>query len=390
MSLLVTWTEPELCCYDFNLAHAWFVYFDIKNELTGQVLRKQFRGGINYYQTKEKRLEQGNALLSHWKKKLDKGQYNPFVKGAEHNPVEFPENVKDALAKILALKRASLKPKPFRNYRNIHDMFLGWLERFSYHKLRLYQLQPNIAQAYLDYLLIEKEYAGKTHNNQHGILHAFFGAMMVPGRAWIDKNPFAGVRLLPEDIGSNMPYDEKEKTLIIDHLKQFERRMFYAVSFLFHCFIRKTELTTIRVGNIDWQNKTIRINSQAAKNRIQDCVTIPESFLPILLEMELDRAPKHFYIFGKKMLTCADRMTRPDDISDKYLVIKKDLGFEANDNKTFYAWKHTGVIAYWNIIKDPYVIMRQCRHSTLDTTLVYLKSLGLNPNMPFLSAKAEL
>ena len=390
MSLLITWSEPELCTYNLDLSQPWFVYFDVKNELTGQVLRKQFRGGINYYVTKEDRLRQGKALQEYWKGQLKSGHYNPFEKGHKQTPIEIPGTLAEALEKVLALKKSSLKKKSFRNYSNIHDMFMEWLRSYHYDKLRLYQFQAPMAQAYMDYLLIEKEYSGKTHNNQHGILHSFFGMMMLPGRKWIEINPFAGIAMLPEDQGDNIPYTEEERKEITKYLRKHDRRMYYAINFLFHCYIRKTELTTIRVGHIDWVNKTIRINASDAKNRIQDCVTIPEAFMPILLEMGLDLAPKHYYIFGKKMETVAEQMTRPDDISDKYLEHKKAMGYLAGDGKTFYSWKHTGAIAYWNVIKDPYALMRQLRHADLKTTMIYLRSLGLNPNAPYLTAKVIL
>lgn len=390
MSLLITWSEPELCTYDLNLAKSWFVYFDIKNELTGQVLRKQFRGDINTFTTRASRLEEGNALRQYWLDRLKKGNYNPWRTGENAMPAELPETLEEALAKILALKKASLKHKSFRGYRNIHDMFTEWLKQFNYHKLRLYQFTPTMAQSYLDFLLLKKGYSGKTHNTQHGILHALFSSMMVTGRKWIPVNPFAGIEALPEDQGDNIPYMDEERAAITIYLRQHDLRMYYAINFLFHCFIRKTELTTIRVGDIDWKNKTIKINSHAAKNRIQDSVTIPEAFMGIVLEMGLDKAPKHYYIFGKRMETSADRMTRPDDISDRYLVHKKEMGYAAGDGKTFYSWKHTGVIAYYNILKDPYALMRQLRHGDLKTTMIYLRSLGLNPNYQFLSASVNL
>lgn len=390
MSLLITWSEPQLCTCDLDLARPWFVYFDIKNELTGQTLRKQFRGDINTFTTKASRLEEGNALRQYWHDRLKKGNYNPWRTGENAMPAELPETLEEALAKILALKKASLKHKSFRGYRNIHDMFTEWLKRFNYHKLRLYQFTPMMAQSYLDFLLLDKGYSGKSHNTQHGILHAFFSAMMVKGRKWVETNPFAGIVSLPEDQGDNIPYGKNEREYITAYLRLRDLRMYYAINFLFHCFIRKTELTTIRVGDIDWENKTIKINSHAAKNRMQDSVTIPEAFMGILVEMGLDKAPKHDYIFGKRMEICADRMTRPDDISDRYLVHKKEMGYAAGDGKTFYSWKHTGVIAYWNILKDPYALMRQLRHGDLKTTMIYLRSLGLNPNYQFLSASVNL
>lgn len=390
MSLLITWSEPQLCHYEFDLSQPWFVYFTIRNELTGQEVRKQYRGGINHCKTKDDRLREGNALLQYWRSQLEKGLLNPWADPAQRVILDIPVTITEALTRILTLKKKSLKPKSYRNYRNIHDMFASWLTHQSYNHLRIYQFTSKMAQAYMDHLLLEKDYAGKTYNNQLGILHAFFSLMKAEGRQWIEKNPFAGIDTLPEDVGNNIPYADEERIKITKYLREHDRRLYFAIHFVFHCYIRKTELTTVRVGDIDWTNKTIRINSHAAKNRIQDSVAIPEAFMPILLEMGLDLAPRHYYIFGKGMETCEKRLTRPDDISDRYLEAKKDLGYEAGDGKTFYSWKHTGVIAYWNVINDPYSVMRQLRHGDLQTTMIYLKSLGLNPNAQYLAARVIL
>jgi integrase len=130
-------------------------------------------------------------------------------------------------------------------------------------------------------------------------------------------------------------------------------------------------------------NKTIRIASSTAKNRLQDSVTITEGLEKILLEMGLDMAPGHYYVFGKRMMTCEQQCTRPSDISDRHRALKLAAGLPDDPDKTFYSWKHTGVVDYYQQIKDPYAIMRQCRHSDIKTTMIYMKSLGLNPNAEF-------
>lgn len=388
---MITYSEVQLCTYGFDLSKPWFVYFTIRNELTGEEIRKQFRSGMNHHKTKEGRLRQGMAVVEYWTDRLRRGLVNPWASPGEMQAIEsHPETVTAALDRVLELKKRVLKPKSFRNYRDIHAMFTAWLRAQSLDSLRLYQFSPERARAYLDYLLIDRGYSGKTHNNQAGILRAFFSAMMAKGREWIKANPFAGIEELPEDQGSNIPYSRQEAAAIKEYLYFHDRRLYFAIHFLFHCYIRKTELTTIRVGDIDWTNRTIRINAQASKNRIQDSVAIPKDFLPVLLEMGLDLAPAHFYIFGKKMETCERRMTRPDDISDRYLEAKKAMGYLPGDGRTFYAWKHTGCVAYYNLLKDPYVICRQCRHADIRTTMIYLRSLGLNPNTSFVEASVKL
>lgn len=398
---IITYTDPELCTYDGDTSQSWFVYFDVTNTLTGETKRKQFRGGINYWHTKEDRLREGNALKKFWIKKLEAGQYNPFAKPGFEKPVEIPTDITTAIERILALKKTSLKNKSLRNYSDISKMFTSWLKDNGFSKLKLYQFSNQLAQAYMDYLLINKKYSGKSHNNQLGILKAFFNGMKAPGRKWITENPFVGIAELPEDVGANLAYTDQEAKQLTDYFKRNDIRMYFAINFPFHAFIRKTELTNIRVGDIDWENLTIKLNSQDTKNRIQDSITITEGLMKVLLEMGLDMAPKHYYIFGKGMLTCEEKMTRPDDISDRHFKLKKAFiadckknniktTLKENDGKAFYSWKHTGVVSYWKIVKDIYYMMRQLRHHDMKVTMIYLKSIGLMPNEAFRSANISL
>lgn len=387
----IMWTEPQLCTYGEDTAKPWFVYFDITDPNTGETLRKQFRGGINYWPGKEDRLREGNALLSMWKKKLENGLYNPFRRqGVPIDPA--PENISEAVKKILELKFKTLKKSSRKSYRTIGNMFLEWLEQKRLHKLKLHAFGDQLAQQYLDYLVLEKKYNGKTHNNQRSILHALFTEITSKKR-WksiLAENPFSDIPELPEDIGKNMAYTDTEVKTLADHFKKYDRRMYYAINFTYHGFIRKTELCELQVKQVDWNNMTIRLNSGEVKNRIQDSITITEGLHQIMLEMGLDMAPPDYYIFGRDMQTCPAKCNRPDDISERHRELKIDAGLVATDGKAYYSWKHTGVIAYWREIKDIYYMMRQLRHSDMKTTMIYLKSLGLMPNEAFRSARVSI
>ena len=41
---------------------------------------------------------------------------------------------------------------------------------------------------------------------------------------------------------------------------------------------------------------------------------------------------------------------------------------------------HTGVVDLYNHTKDAYIVMRQCRHSDIKMTMIYLRSLGCGVN----------
>ncbi len=184
---------------------------------------------------------------------------------------------------------------------------------------------------------------------------------------------------------------KKKRKLLSDYFYRTDIRMYYAVNFIFHGFIRKTELCEIQVSQIDWNSEMIRMNSAETKNRIQDSVTIPRDLKKIMLSMGLDQLPPYFYIFGHNLLSGEKQCTRPDTLSDRHKELKDALIAEmeqrnlpctlrSDDGKAFYSWKHSGVVAYYTATKDVYAIMKQCRHHDLKVTMIYLKSLGLMPN----------
>jgi integrase len=380
----VTYTLPKLCDYNGDITKPWFVWFDIEDD-TGQSMRKQYRGGINYYQDPKERRREGNALCSYWKKRLESGLYNPFErKGGIVGAV--PENITEAITQIADLKMKSLKRTSRNAYTATARMFKQWLTDRRLGKIRLHAFTQDHARAYLDYLLTDKGYNNTSYNGQRLVLHALFAAIT---DRWKTVNPFTGIALLPQDIGKNLAYTEQEKRKLISYLKEHDKRMYYAVNFIYHAYIRKTELCEITVGHIDWESKTIRIDSKGAKNRLQDSVTITDGLLKIMLEMGLDMAPKEYYIFGRNLETCEFINKRPNGISDRHRELKLAAGLP-DDGKAYYSWKHTGVIDYFKEIKDIYAVMRQCRHSDLKTTMIYLKSLGLNPNSEYRKAQIYL
>ena len=391
MSDNLTFTEPVLCHFNHDLGRSWFVHFDCFSELTGKKVRRQFRGDINKYKTKKERLLEGNAMIAFWKEEIRSGRYNPFLAPGEiARPIIIPKTVSEAIDMIISLKGTSCKDRTISKYSEVANCFKSWLIKSGMEGIRLYQFTRPIAQGYMDYLILTKKYSGKSHNNHLNVLKSIFGAFHGRWEDILTKHPFKGISQLPEQGGNNLAYSETERKMITDYLRENDIRMFYAISFLFHGFIRKTELSTIKVGDIDFTNKTIRIHSGAAKNRTQESVTITEGLLQIMLEMGLDMAPAGYYIFGHQLQTVEKKLSKADIISDRYLDLKKKMGYKANDGKTFYAWKHTGVVAYWNALKDPYAIQRQCRHSDLKTTMVYMRSLGLSPNLQFRDVNVKM
>jgi integrase len=378
------YSEPKVCHYKYDLTKKWFVYFRATNPESGQKKLFVFKSGINTFNNKAERIQEANELKKVLEYKLKHENWNPFTRKVE-TPIE-KRTLLQHLSEMLELKAPVMKPKSIRTYREIVAMFRKWMEVNSYSKLYPVNFTPLIAREYLDYLLRDRNYSGKTHNSQMGILKTLFNQLVE--REIIQKNPFAGIKALPEEIGKNVAFTREEREKIRDHLKEHNKRLYFAVQFLYYCFIRRSELIQLRVGDIDFQRMTITISSSASKNRKQESVTIPKSFEPILYEMGLDLAPKDFFIFGFKFQTCAKRMRKADNLTTAHKKILNEIGIRKECS--FYGWKHTGVASLYQATKDPYLVMSQCRHSDIKITMIYLRSMGLQVNERIRTVDFEL
>jgi len=238
------------------------------------------------------------------------------------------------------------------------------------------RFQANHARAFFDYLALTKGYAGRTYNDKITVLSTFANEMI--DREWVTKNPFRKIKKVPIGIGRNIAFSDTEKEKLKAYLQENDRQMYYFTQFVHYCFIRRSELTRLKIHNIDWQNKTIIIPSNASKNKKQESVVIPDSFWPVLEEMDLKSKPKDWFIFGRHLQPCPTQYKNYNHISTRHNEQAKEIGIEAD--KGLYSWKHSGVCALYAATKDIYAIMRQCRHSDIKTTQIYLKSLGLIDN----------
>ncbi|NMC57842.1 MAG: site-specific integrase [Candidatus Methanofastidiosa archaeon] len=278
-------TEPKIIHFNYDMNREWYIYFRYYHQ--GKWRKKTYKSGINRFKKKEDRMREACNLRDALAFKLKSEGWNPF---GESNHQDRTKTICQAIDEILETKRSSMKVKSIRTYNDVANMFKNWIEANEYKYLLPHNFTNTMARSYLDYLLVEKKYAGKTHNGQLGILKTIFNGML--DREIIDKNPFKGIKELPEEMGKNVAYTDEERKKIRDYLYEHNKRLYYAVQFVYYCFIRRSELIQLKVGDIDFNNMTIRIGSSVSKNRKQECVTIPKSFEPILYEVGLDKAPK--------------------------------------------------------------------------------------------------
>lgn len=367
---LVNYTEPKICPKDLKMDKEWFVFFRISHPDTGIKKMFKYRGELNNIENLKERKKTAENMAYMLREKLRKG-WNPITDNVREKPED--KSLIESLTEILDGKLAIMRKSSNKTYKKITATFFEYMNQAKLSHLKPSEFNFQMAYAYMDYLLIKKKYSGKTYNNHFEVMKIFFNALC--DRRIITENPFKGIRKMNEEDGKNFPFTDNEKEKLKAYFEKKDRHFYVACMLTYYCFLRRTELIGLRVEDINLEKKTIIIHSGVSKNHKQQSVTIPTQLEPLLREINLDQYPGHWYVFGKDQKVNELPTKKPDYISYKFRKIADDLGIDKR--KGYYSHKHSGVCALFDKTKDPYLVQHQCRHSDINITMGYMRSLGL-------------
>lgn len=349
----------------------WYVHYTFRHPVTGKMKPFKMRGGMNYIKSDRKREAEGQIIITQVNKLLKEG-WSPFA------PIEKTFiNIGDQLNDIIELKKSTLRHRSYQSYKYASDKLIQWINKNSLAFMPAKDFTPVMAQNYFDSLL-RTGIKGRTYNKTKGFLVTIFNMMV--DREIIDKNPFKKIRKLPEELGKNLAFSDKQKSDLQAHLKERNPRLYLFTQFIYFCYIRPLELLRLKVSNVDLKAGMIFIHGDQSKNKKSESVIVPDAFKPLLIGMNLDKFKQDDFLFGFQLETCPENYSR-NSVTKLHKEALQALSIP--DQFTMYSWKHCGTVAAYKAGIDLYSIMRQLRHHSLTQTQIYLKSLGLQPNVEF-------
>jgi integrase len=252
--------------------------------------------------------------------------------------------------------------------------FLRWAEENNYRIIMLHDVTEKYAQQYFDYLIETKGVSPKTHNNILGRLRVFYNTAVK--RKWtLEANPFNAVDTQKCSYGEkNIAYSEKQLNTILPYVKETDPYLYKFICFIYYAMMRPSEIKRLKVRNIDLEKNQIRIESKMSKTKKFDILPIADGLRNIIVDMRLEECNDDDYLFTAEEKPSPNPMGRTWS-TDHFKKVKEH--FNLNTNYSIYGFKHTAVCRWYDKEKDIVRIQKMCRHSTIEMTARYLKSLGL-------------
>jgi integrase len=357
MNQHISFTDPSLV----TSGKAWYVYFTIKNELTGKVKHIQSRKGINYNHKKEERLKDGRALVIWWRQRLENGWMpTEWLSDIPQTSLVFPiTKFNDALD--FALSNCSVSTKTKSGYKGSVKFFKQAAIALNLNMPVKDIDRPHI-MLMLKWIKEKRTWSNHAYNKHLGYICAVIARLM----DWkvIKFNPAEKIKTLPvTETRKFIPYTQEEKKKIQDYLFANHYRFFVFLITIYHTGIRPKEVLKLKVKDVDLGNSLITIipdlKEENSKVKNIRYVPINNHLMRFLREFDLETFSKDYYVFGSSF---ESGKGHKGNVNAKHLnyfkpapvQIKRDTVTrlwkeividKLKINKHLYAAKHTGADA---------------------------------------------
>lgn len=308
-----------------------------------------------------------------------------IIKPKEENTLEITINKDiEALQAINEIYEIRKKENALNSTTREKSYIKKILEFLTQHKLehiRLKEVESTHIIKFLDWVKI-KGNSNRSRNNHLTWLKAIFNTLQA--RGYIIESPIKNIKKLREEETKSIALDPEHLKLVINEIKTTDTEAYIFCLFVFYTFIRPIELRRLKVGQINLETQKIVIYGSQSKNKKTEYVMLPEPLKKVLQETKFLERDAENKLFSDKTPLQYSR--------NKYSILFAEIVRKHNLNKdyTLYCLKHTGVVEYYKKGCGIKFIKEQCRHSSLEQTDKYLKSLGLFENEEILKNAPEI
>ncbi len=352
--------------YNDNLKKRWVVEYWPWNSEIEKNVRKQHFISSSKYKTANERIAYADSYIRDINNKLRQG-YFIDKKDKETDLNETVENyLKYKLRTITSHK----------DYKHLFSKY--FIDYFKKHKPKITvdKISKSDIYDFLDQMQAERNWSNVTRNGIRVKIYNFF--QYLTDRDIISRNPVASVR--NEKTGRGIryyPFLKEEITMLRKYLNENDPILKFFTDFIYYCFLRPKEVRSLKISDIDIERNRIRISQKISKNTKTQYVQIPKNFKNIIKDSGVLTYKKHLLVFGNKGKPGLKQYGQ-NNMTTRMRNILNNFGY--SNDYSLYSFKHSGCCQLYELTKDIKLISSHCRHSSIEITDVYLRSLGMYIN----------
>ncbi len=361
-----SYTMPQLSCAKCY----WYISFNAFDPAIGQMRRKRIRISPKFTKVSERR-KYAQDLLERITIELQQG-WNPWVNYAAPEQYSTWTDVCDKYRSYLAKCKAEaiLRLKTWKGYTSFLDNLIQWNLQQPAPIQYVYQFNSRILCRFVDWLWLDKGLSVRTRDNYVIWLKIF--CKWLTSHSFVETDPSTSLQI----IGGKQS-GKKNRTVIPpeamaalkEHCRNTNRHFLLACYILYYCFIRPNEMSYIQLKHISLRRGTIFIPDYSSKNGKDGTVTLPDSVVKLMLELEIFSHPDNYYLFSHHLLPGPERHSSKQFTDYWSHYIRPALKFP--DKWKFYSLKDTGITDLIRENTDLLSVRNQARHHSLLMTDIY-------------------
>lgn len=353
---LFGFTYPKL-----HTGKKWFIDFFALDPLTGTMRRKKYH--IDNIEKIGERRKYAAELIAITLKKLRSG-WNPWVNTQESRGFTF---LSDCLTRYMEYIERKSRTKTKHSYQSRVNILNQYLSSCVLPIKYAYQFDGAFVNDYLDWLYLDRGVSERTRNNYRGWCYSF--AEFLVSRKYIETNPVDHIPALDEKKKHRKDLSPTKLQQMRRHLQKEDKFFLLACYMEYFTFIRPTELSYLKVGDISLKDKTVFVSEDFSKNKKSAKVALNDTIIKLMIELGVLSKPATFFLFGKNFRPAAER-SNADQYNRRWKKMREALGW--GDEYQFYSLKDSGIRDLAN--EEGVVVARdQARHSDVSTTNRYIQ-----------------
>lgn len=283
-------------------------------------------------------------------------------------------SIKFHIDAYLADKSNVLRPKSIKNIKASLLLFYKYLCKTGHSTIAISHIRRDHIRDFRIHL--SARLGNRSVNNHIDFVKAFFNYYMTNHEDLVLKNPCTGISKLPNTSETHVAYSDDQAVQILEHIYQTDRSLWLFCKFVGVGFVRCEEARTLKIGDIDFKNKTLTVSAGNSKTRRRSVKPIMSLFYNILISEGLHKFPKTDYIFsyggkpGKKPV-------HYNHFAKKYHKVKQLFGL--SKSYTLYGFRHTTVCKVLSNNANWINVMKYTGHTTMEAFNKYANGVLIKP-----------
>lgn len=348
----------------------WFVFYSFKDPETGKFKRFKVFQDINSFRNKGERYERAKSVQIAVKELLEEG-FSPFE---EFKP-DDDFSITNCIDVFLDKSKSSLKRKSYNRYYYEFRLMKQWFTDNGIGDLHVSKVRKKHIVDHLEFAKKHGQWtSGKTYNTHKSNIARLFNYFINNYDDVIEKNPATRIESKPVVTRGNRPYTDSEFNAIKEAILERDPYLWRICQFVYYAAVRnEQEGLNMKIGYIDFSGRKIILPPEITKSKSNQYIPIYPEFIEVLEEMKLREYPPNYYVFGRGDKPGPERVGK-DNFYERFKKIRDSIGLSKHHG--IYAFKHTRGCHMIDDGASLYEIQTLFRHTNLQATMEYLKSIG--------------